>query len=62
MLEPDRAKAILFAIKNAAKNDVVLLAGKGHEAYQEIKGRKLMFSDIDHANIALGDLASKGVG
>jgi len=62
VLEPDRAKAILFAIKNAAKNDVVLLAGKGHEAYQEIKGRKLMFSDIDHANIALGDLASKGAG
>ena len=62
VLEPDRAKAILFAIKNAAKNDVVLLAGKGHEAYQEIKGRKLMFSDVDHANIALADLASKGVG
>jgi len=62
VLEPDRAKAILFAVKNAAKNDVVLLAGKGHEAYQEIKGKKLMFSDIDHANIALGDLASKGAG
>jgi UDP-N-acetylmuramoyl-L-alanyl-D-glutamate--2,6-diaminopimelate ligase len=61
-MEPDRAKAILFAIKNAAKNDVVLLAGKGHEAYQEIKGKKLMFSDIDHANIALADLASKGAG
>ena len=62
LMEPDRAKAILFAIKNAAKNDVVLLAGKGHEAYQEIKGKKLMFSDIDHANIALADLASKGAG
>ena len=62
MREPDRAKAILFAIKNAAKNDVVLLAGKGHEAYQEIKGKKLMFSDIDHANIALADLATKGAG
>ena len=62
MLEPDRAKAILFAVKNAAKNDVVLLAGKGHEAYQEIKGKKLLFSDIDHANIALADLASKGAG
>jgi len=61
VLETDRAKAILFAIKNAAKNDVVLIAGKGHEAYQEIKGKKLMFSDIDHANIALGDLASKGI-
>ncbi len=59
-LETDRAKAILFAIKNAAKQDVVLIAGKGHEAYQEIKGKKLMFYDIDHANIALADLASKG--
>jgi len=62
LMEPDRAKAILFTIKNAARNDVVLLAGKGHEAYQEIKGKKLMFSDIDHANIALADLASKGAG
>jgi UDP-N-acetylmuramoyl-L-alanyl-D-glutamate--2,6-diaminopimelate ligase len=62
IMEPDRAKAILFAVKNAAKNDVVLLAGKGHESYQEIKGKKLMFSDIDHANIALADLASKGAG
>jgi len=62
MMEPDRAKAILFAVKNAAKNDIVLLAGKGHEAYQEIKGKKLLFSDIDHANIALADLASKGAG
>lgn len=60
MLESDRAKAILFAIKNAARNDVVLLAGKGHEATQEIMGKKLMFSDIDHAHIALADLASKG--
>ena len=62
LLEVDRAKAILFAIKSAGKNDVVLIAGKGHEAYQEIKGNKLMFSDIDHANIALADLASKGAG
>ena len=62
VLEPDRAKAILFAIKNAGPNDVVLLAGKGHEATQEIKGKKLPFSDIDHANIALAALASKGVG
>lgn len=60
--EADRGKAILYAIKNAGKNDVVLLAGKGHEAYQEIKGKKLLFSDIDHANIALADLASKGAG
>jgi UDP-N-acetylmuramoyl-L-alanyl-D-glutamate--2,6-diaminopimelate ligase len=49
----DRAAAILWAVKHAAKADVVLLAGKGHEAYQEIKGRKLPFLDADHASLAL---------
>jgi UDP-N-acetylmuramoyl-L-alanyl-D-glutamate--2,6-diaminopimelate ligase len=49
----DRAAAILSAIKHAAKADVILLAGKGHEAYQEIKGRKMPFSDADHAQLAL---------
>lgn len=49
----DRAAAILWAIKHAQKNDVVLLAGKGHETYQEIKGRKLPFLDADHASLAL---------
>ncbi len=61
-METDRAKAILYAIKHAGKNDVVLLAGKGHEAYQEVAGRKLPFSDVEHAQIALADLSSKGVG
>ncbi|MES2257827.1 MAG: UDP-N-acetylmuramoyl-L-alanyl-D-glutamate--2,6-diaminopimelate ligase [Pseudomonadota bacterium] len=49
----DRAAAILSAIKHAAKPDVILLAGKGHEPYQEIKGKKLSFSDVDHAQLAL---------
>jgi UDP-N-acetylmuramoyl-L-alanyl-D-glutamate--2,6-diaminopimelate ligase len=49
----DRAAAILSAIRNAAKADVILLAGKGHEPYQEIKGRKMPFSDADHAALAL---------
>jgi UDP-N-acetylmuramoyl-L-alanyl-D-glutamate--2,6-diaminopimelate ligase len=49
----DRAGAILSAIKHAAKQDVILLAGKGHEPYQEIKGKKLPFSDADHAQLAL---------
>jgi UDP-N-acetylmuramoyl-L-alanyl-D-glutamate--2,6-diaminopimelate ligase len=49
----DRAAAILSAIKHAAKPDVILLAGKGHEPYQEIKGRKMPFSDADHAALAL---------
>jgi len=49
----DRAAAILWAVKHAARQDVVLLAGKGHEAYQEIKGRRSPFLDADHAALAL---------
>jgi len=51
--QDDRAAAILSAIKHAGKTDVILLAGKGHEPYQEIKGKKLSFSDTDHAQLAL---------
>jgi UDP-N-acetylmuramoyl-L-alanyl-D-glutamate--2,6-diaminopimelate ligase len=54
----DRAAAILLAIKHAAKPDVILLAGKGHEPYQEIKGRKMPFSDADHAALALAARAT----
>lgn len=54
----DRAAAILWAIKHAAKHDVVLLAGKGHEAYQEVMGKKLTFSDVDHAALALAARAT----
>lgn len=54
----DRAAAILSAIRHAGKHDVVLLAGKGHEATQEIKGRKLSFLDADHAAIALAARAT----
>jgi len=49
----DRAAAILSAVRHAGKSDVILLAGKGHEPYQEIKGRKMPFSDAEHAQLAL---------
>lgn len=49
----DRATAILQAVRQAAKNDVIFLAGKGHEAYQEIRGVKLPFADADHVALAL---------
>lgn len=52
-IEPDRAIAIRTAIAQAAAADVVLLAGKGHEDYQEIQGRRLPFSDLDEAARAL---------
>lgn len=49
----DRAEAIRSAIAAAAAADVVLLAGKGHEDYQEIKGQRLHFSDLEEAARAL---------
>jgi len=55
----DRAAAILWAVKHAAKHDVILLAGKGHETYQEIKGKKLPFLDADHASLALATRLTK---
>jgi UDP-N-acetylmuramoyl-L-alanyl-D-glutamate--2,6-diaminopimelate ligase len=49
----DRAEAIRTALAEADARDVVLVAGKGHEAYQEIAGRRLPFSDADCAAAAL---------
>ena len=37
---PDRKEAIRYAIKNGRRGDIIILAGKGHEDYQEIKGVK----------------------
>ena len=41
----DRKKAIEHAIKMATKNDIVVLAGKGHETYQEVNGVKNPFDE-----------------
>ena len=49
----DRAEAIAFALREAAPSDVVLVAGKGHEDYQEIRGERRDFSDVVHARAAL---------
>jgi len=43
--EPDRERAIRRAIQEAGPRDLVVIAGKGHETYQEIQGRKLDFDD-----------------
>jgi UDP-N-acetylmuramoyl-L-alanyl-D-glutamate--2,6-diaminopimelate ligase len=51
--EPDRRRAIELAVLEAAPQDVVLIAGKGHESYQEIAGRRLPFSDQAMARAAL---------
>jgi UDP-N-acetylmuramoyl-L-alanyl-D-glutamate--2,6-diaminopimelate ligase len=52
-VEPDRARAIERIISTADTKDVVLIAGKGHETYQEIKGRRTHFSDEEQARAAL---------
>jgi UDP-N-acetylmuramoyl-L-alanyl-D-glutamate--2,6-diaminopimelate ligase len=57
-IEEDRTAAIFRAIQGARKNDVVVIAGKGHEAYQEIDGQKLPFSDREVARRALMARAS----
>lgn len=48
-----RRQAIRAAIANAADDDAVLIAGKGHETYQEIHGVRHAFSDVDEALLAL---------
>ena len=53
-LEPDRRRAIEAAVSEAAAEDVVLIAGKGHESYQEIRGQRQPFSDQAVARAALG--------
>jgi UDP-N-acetylmuramoyl-L-alanyl-D-glutamate--2,6-diaminopimelate ligase len=55
-IEADRKKAIELAIENAGKNDIVLIAGKGHETYQIIGTQKFHFSDKE---IALEHLSRK---
>jgi len=42
---PARQKAIHYALQNAKEGDIVLIAGKGHEDYQEVGDRRLPFSD-----------------
>lgn len=55
-VEPDRAAAIDRAIGWAAAGDTVLIAGKGHEDYQEIAGRRVHFNDAEVAMRCFGSL------
>jgi UDP-N-acetylmuramoyl-L-alanyl-D-glutamate--2,6-diaminopimelate ligase len=52
-VQADRAQAIAQSIVSAQPQDVILLAGKGHEAMQEVDGTKFEFSDAAHAAAAL---------
>jgi len=54
--EPDRARAIAYALGEAKAGDVVLLAGKGHETYQILQDRTIDFDDRETARRILGSL------
>ena len=53
VVEPDRGLAIRRALDAAGPGDVVVIAGKGHETYQEVAGRRLPFDDAVEARRAL---------
>jgi UDP-N-acetylmuramyl-tripeptide synthetase len=59
-VQADRARAIAETVAAAGPNDVILLAGKGHEDYQEIAGVKHPFSDQAHAQAALQGYGGQG--
>ena len=46
----DRSKAILNSLTNSNENDVILIAGKGHETWQEVRGDRVFFSDMSEVN------------
>jgi UDP-N-acetylmuramoyl-L-alanyl-D-glutamate--2,6-diaminopimelate ligase len=52
-VEADRAAAIALAVNMAAPVDVILIAGKGHETYQEIRGVRHHFNDVEVAEAVL---------
>ncbi|WP_255532897.1 UDP-N-acetylmuramoyl-L-alanyl-D-glutamate--2,6-diaminopimelate ligase [Polynucleobacter sp. CS-Odin-A6] len=51
---PDRAAAIMAAVRHADIKDIVLVAGKGHESTQEINGKRFDFSDQEHIRLCAG--------
>ncbi len=58
-VEVNRELAIYQAISEASAGDVVLVAGKGHEAYQEIKAQKIPMSDVAIVRQILSDLSDR---
>ena len=56
-VEPDRRRAIELGIKRSSPSSVVLIAGKGHEDYQEVNGRRYRFSDKEVALEVLQEIS-----
>jgi UDP-N-acetylmuramoyl-L-alanyl-D-glutamate--2,6-diaminopimelate ligase len=62
IVEPDRAAAIRLALRDARDGDTVLVAGKGHETYQETGGRMVHFDDREVLRDALASEAGEHPG
>lgn len=60
IIEIDRAKAIEIAVQNAQKDDIIVIAGKGHENYQIIGREKIHFDDREAVQNAMAKLISRG--
>ena len=56
----DRADAIAHAVTSAEPGDVILIAGKGHETYQESNGARSIFSDANHVRLGLKSREERG--
>ncbi len=59
LIIPDRKEAIYRAIEMAEKDDVILIAGKGHEDYQIIGDKKLHFDDRETAREAINTVLNR---
>jgi UDP-N-acetylmuramoyl-L-alanyl-D-glutamate--2,6-diaminopimelate ligase len=62
LAEPDRARAIALAVAAAGEEDVVLIAGKGHEDYQIVGHTRRHFDDREQAAAALAARGALGEG
>ena len=60
IIEIDRAKAIEIAVQNAQKDDIIVIAGKGHENYQIIGREKIHFDDREAVQSAMAKLNIRG--
>lgn len=60
IVEPDRRKAIAQAIKDAPDNSIILIAGKGHETYQEVDGVRHHLDDREEARKAIKQRTRNG--